>query len=520
MSKQSTTGGPRGRRSDQEVQRTLSRAEMEAKRQREVLIAVAVGTIITVVIILGAIIYDTAVVPAQTYVTINGEEVDTAEFRNRVRFSRFELAQQIREFYNQARALGLSESQARAQAEQAFGQQINLLLSPLTHGTQVLQGIERERIIAQKADEFEIEIDGAEIDARVAEQVLFTTGRSLTETPSATPSEEPTVTLTPLSSPTTTLTPTVSPTPSDTPTLTLSPLPTLFGCEEEECATVTPLPSNTPTETPTETPDATVTQTPTETPTETPTATLEFDRQQSTAESFRDELLEEGEDVSNFDEEELREIYRYRAIEEAMRDFVTSVEFLPGDIGIDGEPVENPYLVEEQQIWTESRHILIGFPQDDQGQVIPEEVPEEGDENAFFEEAQRVLDALETGQPFSTLAQVVSTDLGSGANGGNLGWTASSSFVEPFAEVVNTAALGDFTIVRSEFGYHVIQVMDREVREVPEQELEQQRATQFNEWVSLQTTLARIERRDGWEEFIPDDPSFEDLLEDIFPPAN
>ena len=76
--------------------------------------------------------------------------------------------------------------------------------------------------------------------------------------------------------------------------------------------------------------------------------------------------------------------------------------------------------------------------------------------------ANEVLAALQTGQDFATLAAARSIDTVSGGDGGNLGWAPRGEFVAPFEEAVFTAPLNTPTMVQSEFGFHVIEVLERE----------------------------------------------------------
>lgn len=63
---------------------------------------------------------------------------------------------------------------------------------------------------------------------------------------------------------------------------------------------------------------------------------------------------------------------------------------------------------------------------------------------------------------FAELATRFSDDLGSGAKGGDLGWTKRGSFVPEFEAVAYNLEVGEISeIVESQFGYHLIQLMDR-----------------------------------------------------------
>ena len=62
---------------------------------------------------------------------------------------------------------------------------------------------------------------------------------------------------------------------------------------------------------------------------------------------------------------------------------------------------------------------------------------------------------------FAQIAQKYSED-GSAANGGNLGWMSPGELVPAFEQAMNQLAIGEVSEpVRSEFGWHLIQVIDR-----------------------------------------------------------
>ena len=79
-------------------------------------------------------------------------------------------------------------------------------------------------------------------------------------------------------------------------------------------------------------------------------------------------------------------------------------------------------------------------------------------------EAEDVLARLDAGEDFALLAAELSTDAGSGAQGGDLGCSPPEAFVEEFAEALATAEV-DVPIdpVETEFGFHVILLREDEV---------------------------------------------------------
>jgi parvulin-like peptidyl-prolyl isomerase len=70
---------------------------------------------------------------------------------------------------------------------------------------------------------------------------------------------------------------------------------------------------------------------------------------------------------------------------------------------------------------------------------------------------------VEGGEDFAIVARELSTDEASAANGGELGWFTREEMVAPFAEAAFTLEPGAISEpVESEFGWHVIQVLERD----------------------------------------------------------
>jgi peptidyl-prolyl cis-trans isomerase C len=75
---------------------------------------------------------------------------------------------------------------------------------------------------------------------------------------------------------------------------------------------------------------------------------------------------------------------------------------------------------------------------------------------------------LDGGADFAELAKANSTDTGSGANGGDLGWFGQGMMVKPFEEAVVAAEIGKVTgPIKTDFGYHLILVKETRVAAQP-----------------------------------------------------
>jgi len=81
---------------------------------------------------------------------------------------------------------------------------------------------------------------------------------------------------------------------------------------------------------------------------------------------------------------------------------------------------------------------------------------------------------LDEGADFATLAAEYSQDPGSKNNGGDLGWATEGTFVPRFTEVMNTLAEGQTSEpFKSQFGWHIIQVLERRQQDETEQLIRQ-----------------------------------------------
>ncbi len=83
---------------------------------------------------------------------------------------------------------------------------------------------------------------------------------------------------------------------------------------------------------------------------------------------------------------------------------------------------------------------------------------------ASEDEAKKISEQLKKskGADFEKLAKEKSTDKGSGANGGELGWFTKDKMVPAFAEAAFKLKKGEISDpVKSDFGWHIIQLEDR-----------------------------------------------------------
>ncbi len=109
----------------------------------------------------------------------------------------------------------------------------------------------------------------------------------------------------------------------------------------------------------------------------------------------------------------------------------------------------NDYSVPEQ---AKSRHILISVAENADAKTVA----------AAKAKADMVLKQLKAGGSWTDLAKKDSDDPGSKDSGGELGFAERGKMVPSFDNAIFTQKIGDIEIVRSNFGFHIVQVEDRQ----------------------------------------------------------
>jgi parvulin-like peptidyl-prolyl isomerase len=264
--------------------------------------------------------------------------------------------------------------------------------------------------------------------------------------------------------------------PGGTPTPTVTPTefsyPTLTGEQ------LTLYPSTlTPTEAPTLTPEPTATLDPL-TPTATtappsPTPVPELPTATATPytlEGYQSEYknMLENYKTENISEDTIRSVYEAELYRRKLADAL-------------GKDIP----ATEEQVW--ARHIL-----------VETEV-----------EAKAALDLINQGVDFATVAQRFSKDTGSGASGGDLGWFGKGAMVAPFEEAAYSLQVGEISEpVKSDFGYHIIQVLGRQELPVTAAQIEQKKDAALNEWLITAREEANYTKYDEvWKPRVPTEPS-------------
>lgn len=381
-------------------------------------------------------------------------EILLKDFEPRVRLKRRQLLDDYTQYLQYQQFFGMDMSSQL----QSIESQLN---SPETVGQTVVEEMIGEQLIRLEAEKRGITVSEEELNARIEAGFNFypngTPTPSLTPTPFELPTEpDLSEFITP--TPDVTATPLIPPTPEST--ATTSSQPTAEGATAEPTATLEPTATSTATLTPTVTPTTGPTSTPL------PTATP------YTREGFEGQLDETYANIEKFglDESYIRTFFENLILREKLEEVLTAD--LPS--------------VETQ---VRARHILV----------------------VDSVTAENMIERLKNGADFAELAREFSTDTGSGAQGGDLGWFGKNAMIPEFeAAVFALENPGDFTLepVQSTFGFHIIQLMGK--REIPltGDALQQAKDVAFQQWLTTAREEYGVETFDIWQARVPNEPNF------------
>jgi parvulin-like peptidyl-prolyl isomerase len=131
------------------------------------------------------------------------------------------------------------------------------------------------------------------------------------------------------------------------------------------------------------------------------------------------------------------------------------------------------------------------------------------------EEAQEILAALEGGESFAQLAESRSLDTFSSRSGGELGWVAvgfaftedgNTLYIPELEAALIEAPVGELLDpIKTDLGYHIIQVRAREERDIEGAERDRLREAQFDVWLEnlREENEANISTNSNWPDFLP-----------------
>ncbi len=93
--------------------------------------------------------------------------------------------------------------------------------------------------------------------------------------------------------------------------------------------------------------------------------------------------------------------------------------------------------------------------------------PSEKDWQAAYDKAVKISKMLKEGKDFSELAKKYSDDLQTRDLGGDLGWIPLTELDPDMKVSISGMKPGDIKIIKSEFGYHIVKLIDKKVGKTP-----------------------------------------------------
>ena len=113
---------------------------------------------------------------------------------------------------------------------------------------------------------------------------------------------------------------------------------------------------------------------------------------------------------------------------------------------------------------------------------------------ATEDEAKAVLARLAAGEDWAALAAELSIDTGSKDNAGDLGWFGRGAMVEAFETAAFALDAGKTSDpVKSDYGYHIIQVLEKDMKDLDDTAFAEKQAAAFQAWFDEQKAAAKID---------------------------
>ena len=442
---------PRDKQPVIHTKKHIARLERERFQTRLILIAFIAIIVSVAGLLTYAVVYPKYIQPLRAVAKVGNVNITVGEWQARVRLYRTQLINQLSMYQQYSQLFGMDVS---SQTQQITSQ----LSDSTTLGQNVLDQMINEELIRQEAAKRGITASTQEVDNAIQAAYQYFPNGSPTPTITPTPVNFPTL------SPETLKLVTITPTPTEfmTPTITPTFAPT---------ATFTPNPSITPTATlpPTATVPPTSTATPAPTATITPTSAPSPTATPYTYQGFQDQYNKNTQSLEQLGltADQVRQLYTINVLRQKLFDIITA---------------DVPRSQDE--VW--ARHILVA------------------DEKT----ANDVRQQLVNGADFATLAAKYSTDTATKNNGGDLGWFAKGVMVPEFEQAAFSLKVGEISQpVKSQFGYHIIQVLAHETVPLDASAYSQAQQTAFNDWLKGLRTTYNVQTFDIWQTIVPTDPA-------------
>lgn len=432
-----------------------ARLEKE-RRQKRILTISLIAIVLLVVGLIGYGILDSTVLKQNKAVAkVDSTVITVDQFEKRVEYERLAQVDYFTMYATSPYAMFFQSSLVSMQQS---------LDNYIQFGSDVLDKMVEEAVVAKKAKELGITVTDEDLNKELESAFGYY--------PNGTPTTAPTVEY----RPTSTFSPTQLALVTLTPTATLEPTATEIPATPTatEIITETDSPEAETTETeapPTATPTTEITAvTPTGIPTATPIPPTATPYTQAGYEAAYQSMIKNINSNFPYTDADFRDYVKAHLINQKVYDYLNK------DVSRD-----------QEMVW--ARHILVSTE----------------------EEAKTVIENLKKGQDWTMVAQGYSTDTASLATNGDLGWFFKGQMVEAFETAAFQLKIGEISEpVQSEFGFHVIQVLGHEVRQLTDNEYTSLKDLNFRKFVDEAKAGMKITKKDIWASIVPSIPAIPD----------
>lgn len=184
---------------------------------------------------------------------------------------------------------------------------------------------------------------------------------------------------------------------------------------------------------------------------------IKFDYAVITADDVRKQINPSDSELEAFFKKNAARYANAVPEERQIKYFAFTTNDLPGGVPQPTQQEIQQYYNQHQSDYSipeeaKSRHILIKVPDGADAKT----------DAAAKAKAESILKQLQSGADFAVLAKKYSDDPGSKDSGGELGSVRRGTMVPPFDNAIFTQKIGAYTIVKSQYGYHIVQVEARQ----------------------------------------------------------
>jgi len=448
--KQSAEQGKEQERELTRKEERLRQRDRERHRKLYLFVGAALGIALLAIIV--GVLYQFLVLPRQQVARVGDTTITTEQFWKRVKFEQNNLLNQLARYQQLEQQFG-GQGFFTAQISQLQG----TLGSPFALGQQSLNVMLEDLIVEQEAAARGITVSPEEVEAALRAEIANSVGLVTEAQATAT---------------------------------------VQAGADATATAAVW-------TPTPTATIDAAnpVTATATEIPTPPvpPTPAIITD---TTYVETLDGLQKSVQQVAGYTLDEYKQLVWARLLSEKLQEAIANETVTTTEEAVRARHI----LLREREVLPEPTTEAGAEPTPlPEGQPTPTPTPAPRNEEQTLALANELRQRLLDGEDFAELAAEYSDDPGSAAQGGDLGWFGRGQMVAPFEDAAFNLAIGEISEpVKTDFGYHIIEVLERDpARPKDESMLAQERAQAFQTWLNAQLAREDIQRPGNLVNLLP-----------------